>query len=292
MSVTKRFERFLSNITLSSTQIQDGEAMRRNVVGVLNKAYWSISSETSNSLFVGSWGKQTRMRPPRDVDVLFEMPWHVYHRFDKHSGNKQSQLLQEVRGHLLAAFPNTKIKGDGPVVIAPFSAYAVELIPAFPYSDGKYCICMTDNGGRYKTADYKAEIAHIASWDAHSNGNLRDLVRMMKCWQWYCSVPLKSFHLELVAVDFMSQWRHRGQSKLYYDLMVRDFLAYLVGRANTYVYAPGTGEQMFLWNNWKSKAESASARAVNACAYEAINKPDEAGDEWQKIFGTDIPKYP
>jgi len=41
----------------------------------------------------------------------------------------------------------------------------------------------------------------------------------MKCWQGYCSVPIKSFWLELLAVQFLDSWKHRGESKTYYDWM-------------------------------------------------------------------------
>ena len=44
--------------------------------------------------------------------------------------------------------------------------------------------------------------------------NLRPLSRMLKAWQTYCSVPIKSFHLELVAAEFVAQspWRQATTS--------------------------------------------------------------------------------
>jgi hypothetical protein len=150
---------------------------------------------------------------------------------------------------------------------------------------------MTDNGGHYKKADYAAELAAVAKSNKDSNGNTRDLVRMMKAWQGYCSVPIKSFHVELISIDFMQQWSYQGKTSVYYDWMVRDFLAYLIQRANSYVFAPGTYEAMDLGSAWKSKAESALGRARKACEFEAEKDWPAAGDEWQKIFGTDIPKY-
>ena len=31
----------------------------------------------------GSWGKLTRVRPVRDIDVLFVLPYSVYQRFQQ-----------------------------------------------------------------------------------------------------------------------------------------------------------------------------------------------------------------
>jgi hypothetical protein len=289
MEVADRFGTFLSNIALTEAQRQDGATKRASVCVVLNDKYYSSNSGTSNSLYVGSWGKSTRIRPPRDVDVLFSLPKSVYDRFERVVGNKQSQLLQEIRGALQASFPNTAIRGDGPVVIVPFQSYAVELLPAFKLQNGRYWIPITLNGGSYKEFDPDAEIKKVQDSNDKTGNNTRDLIRMMKCWQGYCSVPLKSFHIELIAIEFLDQWAHAGKSKVYYDWMMRDFFSFLLGKANLYVFAPGTYELMYLGDAWKSRAQTAYDRAVKATQYEADKKPTSAGEEWQKIFGIDIP---
>ena len=294
MSVSSRFSEFLDKIRLTDNQISSGVTCRESVVRCLNVAYYGTSSVSANSLAVGSWGKFTRIRPPRDVDVLFRLPDAVYHRFQLRAGNKQSQLLQEVRSHLQQSFSSTNIRGDGPIVLVPFSAFSVEVIPAFKLTDGKYYVCMTDNGGRYKTADYDSEIKHIADSDTATKKNTRSLIRMMKCWQGYCGVDIKSFWIELTAVSFLQQWEHADKSMTYYDWMVRDYLDYLIRQKNTHIFAPGTYEMMYLGNKWESKANSAWERAKKACEFENLAPPQpyNAGDEWQKIFGTDMPRVP
>ncbi len=113
---------------------------------------------------------------------------------------------------------------------------------------------------------------------------------MMKRWQDECSVPMKSFWLELLAVNFLSTWQYRTNGTMYYDWMVRDFLQYIVGHANNYLFVPGTFEALALGDAWKSRAETAYNRAVKACEYEAARHGYSAGAEWQKIFGTYIPQ--
>jgi hypothetical protein len=289
MEVSTRFEKFLQNITLTDAQKNDGATKRESVCAVLNSKYHSSNSGTANSIYVGSWGKGTQTRPPRDVDVLFSLPWDVYERFQKVSGNKQSQLLQEIRTTLRSSFPNTDIRGDGPVVLVPFQSYSVEVLPSFKLANGRYWIPLTKDGGTYKEFDPDAEVTSIKTSNDKTNGNTRDLVRMMKCWQNYCSVPLKSFWIELIVIDFLAQWANAGKSKVYYDWMVRDFFAYLIGKANGYVFVPGTYEIIWLHDDWKSRAETAHGRAVRATDYEREKHVYLAGAEWQKIFGTDIP---
>jgi len=68
--------------------------------------------------------------------MLFILPWEVYTRIERLIGNKQSQLLQEVKRTLLATFPNTDLAADGQVVAAPFQTYNVDIVPAFRFIRG------------------------------------------------------------------------------------------------------------------------------------------------------------
>jgi hypothetical protein len=292
MTVSARFSALLENIKLTSAQVSDGETKHKNVRGCLNAHYYSSSSETANSRLIGSWGKSTRVRPPRDVDVLFELPVEVYNRYQQRTGNRQSQLLQEVRDVVRKRFSNTEIKGDGPAVVIPFQSFKVELVPAIKLTNGQYWICITKDGGSYKTFDPSAEIEHVKQSDDRSKGNTRALIRMAKIWQTYCSVPIKSFHLELLAVNFLAQWQYFDNSTVYYDWMVRDYFAYIKEKDWTSLYVPGTREQMVLNNAWKSRAQSAYDRSVKACENDVGGYHYLAGEEWQKIFGIDIPMAP
>jgi len=65
------------------------------------------------------------------------------------SGNKQSQLLQEVKDTLLGTYPFTDIRGDGPVVKVPFSTYEFEVCPVFRLPDNSFMNAHTKNGGRW-----------------------------------------------------------------------------------------------------------------------------------------------
>ncbi len=149
---------------------------------------------------------------------------------------------------------------------------------------------MTNDGGHYKSADYDAEIKAVKDSNDITKGNTRNLIRMMKCWQGHCGVPLKSFWIELIAIEFLAGWENRDKSSVYYDWMVRDFFKYLELKVYGSVFAPGTYEQMYLGDAWLTKAQTARQRAEKACILET-DDPISAGEEWQKIFGADIPRY-
>lgn len=289
IGVTQRFKQFNESLKLTEDQLEDGRMKHHGVRKCLNAHYYGSSSETENSFLIGSWGKLTRVRPPRDVDLYFELPLAVYTRFEQYVGNKQSALLQEVKNVLQATYSTTDMSGDGQVVIVRFNSINVEVVPAFRLNDGQYWICNTNDGGSYKTTDPKAEEAHISNVHAIHNNNLRPLVKMAKAWQSYCNVPLKSFYLELLMAEFLAQSEWRNYGFYFYDWLLRDFFGYLKTKENGLLFAPGTYEVLFLGDAWKSRCDSAYDRAVNACDYERDDYVALAGTEWQKIFGTQVP---
>lgn len=289
--LTQRMVRFLANIEITAKQREDGETKAAGIIGCLNRHYYGISSDADNGMLIGSWGKHTWVRPPRDVDLLYLLPASVYFRFQERSGNKQSQLLQEVKSVLERTYWATEMRGDGQVVLVPFASTPVEVAVGFRCQDGSIIVPDTNNGGRYTKSTAEAELAALTAADAACNGNARVLARMIKCWQRECNVPLKSFQIERLAVEFVSQWASRMNGPLWYDWMIRDFLAYLIGRAKGYLSMPGTGELVALGDEWLSRAQTAYRKAQHACDAEKANDEYLAGLYWQDIFGTLIPAW-
>ena len=288
--VRPRFRAFLENLAITEAQVRDGEIKYQGIVSALNRVYWNAGDNTGNRILIGSWGKSTRVRPPRDVDMMFVLPTEVYWRFQRRAGNRQSQLLQEVKSRLQTTYPQTDIRGDGQVVVVPFNTCKVEVVPAFPCRDGGYLVCDANEGGRYKQVDPYAEIAALQRVDTALNGNVRKLSRMLKQWQRNCNVPIKSFNIEAIIIELLPHLDYGGNDEYWFDWLVRDVFGYMISRANGRFTMPGTGEVIQLGNEWHSKALSAHKRALKACVYEDGNYGTLAGEEWQKIFGTMIPK--
>ena len=290
IAVRQRFEQFHRNLALTPLQRLDGLSKRDGVINCLNRHYYASTSNTEHSFFVGSWSKDTAIRPPRDVDLYFLLPVEVYNRFQEYFRYRQTALLQEVKGVLSVTYPDTDMSGDGQVVVVKFDTYSVEVAPAFRLTDTRYWICNTNDGGSYKKTDPAAEVRYIEEVDRANNRNLRPLIRMLKAWQANCSVPIKSFQLELLAADFIGKSPWRLNDFFWFDWIMRDFFAYLYHRANSCVVVPGTFETIYLGNEWQSRVETAYYRAEKACRHERINLIDAAGEEWQKIFGQQVPR--
>jgi hypothetical protein len=221
--VIPRFTQFLANLAVTDKHREAGLKKFNNVIGSLNRRYYDNSSETLNGIVIGSWGKFNQIMPPRDVDALFLLPDHVYHRFQQRVGNRQSQLLQEVKDALSVTNPRTEMRADRHVVLVPFDAVTVEVAVGFRCTDGSIIVCDSKGLGTYPTSTALAEATELDASDRAWNGNTRALIRMIKCWQDNCNVPLKSFMIERLAQAFLFQWEHRLKGTFWYDWMVRDF---------------------------------------------------------------------
>ncbi len=180
-----RFNNFLQNIKLTSSQKEDAKNKYDGVCKKLHDHFYDNNYSGDTKLLVGSYGKKTNIRPARDVDVFFKIPWDKF----SSSYGSQSNLLQKVRNILKERYYNTDIRADRNVVVVNFSnTHFIELIPCFEHTipgelKGKFSIPDSTNGGSWKLVDPKAEIEQINNSDKITNGNTKNLIKMIKKWQ-------------------------------------------------------------------------------------------------------------
>ncbi|KAB0265137.1 SMODS domain-containing nucleotidyltransferase [Microvirga brassicacearum] len=288
--VFERFRRFHADCNLTPDQIDDGYKKALGVCRSVERAYYGEPAEKATGFLVGSWGKSTQLRPPNDVDLFVRLPWDVYTRFEQRAGNKQSALLQEVKSALGVTYPQTNMRGDGQVVMVQFNTILIEVLPVFQLSTGQYLMPDANDGGHWKMVDPVAQINFVDQVNQKTNGNLRAVTKMMKLWSREQNVPIKSFVLELLLTEFFASYGYGPYSYYWYDFFIRDAFRFLVSKAWGTVIVPGTNEVIPLGGDWLSRAQRALDIALQACAYEHADMIIHAGDEWQKIFGTRIPR--
>ena len=112
--------------------------------------------------------------------ILFDLPKETYTKYDNYESNGQSALLQEVKNILLERYPNTKMKGDGQVVVISFSKYKVELVLAFKQTDNRFKYPNSNNGGSWKYTDPLPEIEECKNLNELTTGNFYDVCHMLR----------------------------------------------------------------------------------------------------------------
>jgi hypothetical protein len=284
IGVTERFRRLDRRLLATQEQVDDARTKVGGILRALNTTYYGSPSEDHGHI-VGSWGKRTQIVHTEDVDLLFVVPFATYQRFEQYQSNGQSALLQEVKGVVEGRYPNTAMRGDGQVVVVAFNSLTVEVIPAVALQGGDYWIPNTHSGGSWRKTDPVAQVGALNTADLNSANNTRPLIRLIKAWKYAKAVPLKSFQVELLVTEFMAGYEFRTADYYWYDWFLRDFFRFLAGRANGYVWVPGTYEMIALGDAWLPAAQRAYSAAYAACEYERDDFVSSAGDEWQKVFG-------
>lgn len=293
MGLADWFSTFCSNI-----QVANGGTISLRYKAItkrLNTDFWGTSSETSHSLYIGSYGRSTAIHGTSDVDMIFELPYSVYRQYNGYITNGQSALLQAVRSSLRTTYPATGIGADGQVLQVPFNdGITFELVPAFANTNSSYTYPDSNGGGSWKVTNPRPEIAAIRTRNSACNGNLIRLCRMMRSWKDQWGVPISGLLIDTLAYQFIGGWANRDKSYFYYDYMCHDFFDYMAGQdlEQGYWKAPGSGQWVY---GPKGQFQYKARRCQNA-AHEAINhelanpkREWSAKQKWRSIFGTAFP---
>ena len=136
---------------MSGTVVSNVQYRYKRITKQLNADFRQMDSETKYSLYVGSYGRGTAIHVS-DIDILIELPYSIYEKYNNYIGNGQSALLQAVRDSVRNTYSTTHIRGDGQVVQLKFDdGICYEIVPGFINKDGEsYTYPDSNNGGSWK----------------------------------------------------------------------------------------------------------------------------------------------
>lgn len=292
MGLAEWFSTFCANI-----QVQDGGTIStryKNITRRLNSDYWTTTSDTAHSLYVGSYGRNTAIQGISDLDMIFQLPYSVYEQYNNYSGNGQSVLLNAVKTSIEKTYSTTSIRADGQVILVPFNdGITFEVVPAFINKDDSFTYPDSNNGGRWRTTNPKPEIEAIRARNAVCNGNLILLCRMMRSWKNKWNVPIGGLLIDTLAYQFMESYTYRDKSYLYYDFFCRDFFKWMAEQDENQEYwkAPGSGQYVYGKGLFQYKANRCYNISLEAIAHETASPKQEwsAKQKWRDIFGNSFP---
>lgn len=284
------FEMFCSNLRFSDNEQKTISTRYHAITKRINTDYWSSNSEVNHSIYVGSYGRDTEIFTS-DIDMLVQLPYETYAKFNAYTTNGQSALLQEVKHCLERTYSVTKLKADGQIISIPFSdGINFEVLPAFINKDGSYTFANSNDGGSWKVTDPKSEIEAIRNMNSSCNSNLKRLCKMARAWRETNSVDISGVLIDILAYNFLSTWEYKDKSYYYYDWMSRDFFKY-VSEQPTSQYkwkVMGSGRFITCFGSFQNKAKSAYNKSVEAISDEK-NYPSCANSEWRDIYGKKFP---
>lgn len=290
-TVAAAFEQFCKNLRFSDDDLETISYRYHAITKRINTDYWASSSDTSHSLYVGSFGRDTEIFTS-DIDMLVQLPYETYKKFDSYTYNGQSALLQDVKKVIEKTYAVTNIKADGQIISVPFSdGINFEVLPAFiNKDDSSYTFANSNNGGSWKITDPRAEIAAIQTANSQCNSNLKRLCKMARAWRDQNSVDISGILLDILSYNFISTWEYKDKSYLYYDWMTRDFLKFVSDQPTSQSKWKVMGSDRYIncYGSFQNKAKKSYDKAVEAIADEK-DYPAIANSEWREIYGNKFP---
>jgi len=288
MNISQTFVEFIDNLkVVRQTDISN---KYKKITKALNKEFYDSKSEISHSLQVGSYGRGTAIKGVSDLDMIYEMPPEAYSTYNSRV-HGQSDLLQEVRNALLEPYPNTKIRGDGQVVVISFTGFQVEVCPSFLQEDNSYIYPDSNKGGKWRKTDPRPEITEMRSFNYTTNGNLKHLAKMCRSWKNNVGVKMGGLLIDTLCYKFLKENEDHWETTYKdYHTLVLDFFTYLsnTDKDQKSWLAPGSNQKAYKKANFIPKAKKAVKNIT-----EAINKNENATvySIWKRVFGMPFP-YP
>ncbi|MBY0559138.1 nucleotidyltransferase [Hyphomicrobium sp.] len=290
MSVSDWFIAFNRNLIVSNAG--DISYRYRRITRQLNTDFWDTESESSHSLYVGSYGRDSAIDGISDIDMAFWLPYSIYKRYNEYSGNGQSALLQSVKTSIQKTYPSTALGADGQVLVVSFSdGMKFEVLPCFENNDDSFTYPDSNDGGRWRTTNPRAEIKAMKLRHEAVNNNLRPLCRMMRSWKYKWDVPISGVLIDTLAYQFLETYEYRDKSYMYYDWICRDFFDHMAIQPSdkSYWLAPGSGRYVWRSGTFEHKARRCCNLAKDAIAYESKQQHYSAKSTWREIFGSAFP---
>lgn len=291
ISASPYFSEFCSALRMSNSTIDKIRERCKTITKRINADFWSTESEFSHSFYVGSYGRGTSIYTS-DIDLVVELPWTEFSKYDGYVTNGQSALLQAVRNSLQKTYPSSRISGDGQVVVVTFSDnITFEVVPAFKFSsDGTYYYPDTNYGGSWKKMDPKSEISSFNARNSITNKNLKKLCRMARSWNSNMNVFMSGVLIDTIAYRFLLDYEYSDKSFTFYDWMSRDFFKYLYENADKEYWVQfGSGSRIKKKYSFKAEAKKAYELSLEAIQAGSKGYSYTWTTKWREIYGNKFP---
>lgn len=286
MEASEIFDTLLQNLKVgdASTTIA---SRRDEITKALNKDFRSKDGSTAYRLMVGSYGRHTAIRGVSDLDMIFILPPDLRSSYDSETGPKR--ILNRVRDALKTRYPNTEIRVDQCVVRVQFTSnrFKFEVQPAFENEDGSFDYPDTV-AEAWKVTKPRAEISATRACNDRTSKNMRGLARMARAWKNANGVVMGGLLIDTLVHRFFSttsDYDSAGTES--YDLMVRDFFAFLADEPDKdYYFALGSNQRVAVKARFQPKAKKAYNRCLDAIENEGKTA---ANKKWREVFSASAP---
>ncbi len=242
----------------------------------------------------GSFTRGTMVGPlseDSDTDVMFVLSRGKHGKWER-GENGSRNCLRAVKRALEKRYPNSKVSIDRNVVSVQFSDFTVDVAPAFKDGTGGYKIPDTYSEGRsWVRTNPRGYKQRFEAVDNARGGKLQKVARVAKKLRENRSVPVSSYHMEVMAYDYVHNHPNKDAST---EKLVEGFVEELPRRISRGTRDPVNGDRLdsnMDRSNRKEairKAKAARKQMRDARDRRRDGDSEGANDKYGDALGEDI----
>lgn len=294
ISVPDAFKKFRSRLELSTKEQDDASRRHKEI-----RDYLKTKFDIARDILTGSYKRETKTKPLKDVDIFCILGEKELHRRDE----PPADLLTAFEDALVEEYGRTNVSRQRRSITVDFGVkpdadedtggkvMSFDVVPAFDKKK-HYEIPDTSNPKGWTETDPEIHAEKATTANKAFDGRWKGIVRMAKKWNATAGKPIKpSFLIEVMALDLLVP-PYGGNMR--YEL--KGFFASMADRIHDdwpepAGLGPPVSHTMDRAARDKAKAalRKAEADAAAAVQLETKGKNGEALKAWRALFGDMFP---
>ena len=284
-TISAAFEQLKKNLEITELQKTTISERQQNVREAIEREL-----KVLDSFLTGSYSRNTMIAPLKeaDVDIFIVLDVSYY------AQDGATRILDRVKSVLKKTYPKTPdISRNGQAVTIQFTDFLVDVVPGFYRQGGGYLIPNSLTNSWIST-DPKKHVEIISEANAKHGGDFIPLVKMIKAWNKNIDHYFRSFHLEVLLYQVLT------------NVTISDYSSasrYLFDKARETITKQnidpaGYGGDVGAYINTQEKISEAQTKfqiaydkALKAEEYESNGYIIKSMETWKQIFGDYFPSY-
>lgn len=289
-TISESFNKLRSNLEITFPQATTVSVRQQSVRATILNGFTIVED-----FLTGSYARSTMISPLKeaDVDIFVALDPSYYRHYNGQNGGPAG-LLDAMKRTLLKTYTSTPdISRNGQAVTIRFTDFVVDVVVGFQRQGGGYLIANSINK-EWLATNPKKHVEILSAANKMHNGNLVPIIKMLKSWNRSHSYLLRSFHVEVLALQVFNNVR------------IDDFpsgVRYFFDKARAKVAEKnldpaGFGDDIGRYINTPQKLQDILTRleagfkqAVDAEHYAARGDVINAVAQWRKVMPNHFPAY-
>jgi hypothetical protein len=328
-TVTAAFNEFLKDkVNLDSTKVSTARSSRKSLKEEIQKLPQKDSTfpdlYTEKNIDFGSFERKTKKRPLDDIDMMICMnargsTYYEYSDRIEITVNPDVANLKGLCNPLTDKLNSIKVvnkfvsglsdvpmykkseinrRQEAAVLNLTSYDWNYDIVPCFFASEdilGKTYYLIPDGNGNWKKTDPRIDRDRVSKINQQNNGNVLNVIRIMKYWNKRPTMPSMSSYL--IENMILNCYEYRTDANQYVDVNLPEVFRYIRDNIFNTVQDPKgiQGNINTLSHEEKLKIHNRAdldyTRSYEARRLEDENKHKESINKWREIFGSEFPTY-